>query len=592
MPYDDDGKQTTIPEFFDRPMELLERSATMNGREEPAWERTRLRVPRENGTFLIHPEPVVIAKHVGQLREQSDLPGSVNCEIPGRSLSGFRAAAQAEVIAAASEWTSRLLGRDIAAESNVPLIMTGHQPELFHPGVFAKNIATSQLASHGGGVGLNLVVDNDLMASTQIRVPVGDRENPSISTIEFDTSRAPLPWEEARVANMSLLESFANRVSEAMKPWNVDPLVTECWPTVVDNARKGFDKNQQASLAECLTTGRASLERVLGLGNLELPISQLCETNAFRSFAAHILLRAEQFCRTYNQVLSEYRQVNRIRSSSHPVPELAVQNGWCETPFWIWRADDPRRGRLFVRQAGETLELATAPESASIVHSLPLQPDASSEEATVALQQMSDAGLRLRTRALTTTLFTRLCLCDLFVHGIGGAKYDAMTDRIASRFFGVKLPDYLTLSATAWLPIGEPHSATPADVSRLRQQLRELQQNPQRHLGHEIPAAAEALVIEKASLIEQQNSTDTCVSPGENSLRNRERYRRFPEINRQLAKLTEHQQKCIREELMQIEQGLTANQVLTSREFSFCLYPPESIQRLISDLDGRLVSIK
>ena len=573
-------------------MELLERSAKMTGHEEPAWERTRIRVPRENGSLLIHPEPVVVAKHGDQLREQAELPGSASCEILGRSLIGFRSAARAEVIAAASGWTSQLLGHDIAAVSNAPLIMTGHQPELFHPGVFAKNIATSQLASHGGGVGLNLVVDNDLLASTRIRVPVGDRENPSISTIEFDTSRAPLPWEEARVANMSLLESFANRVSEAMKPWDVDPLVTECWPKVVDNARKGLDKNQQASLVECLTAGRASLERKLGLGNLELPISQLCETNAFRSFAAHILLRAEQFCQTYNQVLSEYRRVNRIRSSSHPVPELTVQNGWCETPFWIWRADDPRRGRLFVRQAGETFELATAPESSSIVHSLTLQPDASSEEATAALQQMSDAGLRLRTRALTTTLFSRLCLCDLFVHGIGGAKYDAMTDRIASRFFGVKLPDSLTLSATAWLPIGEPHSATPSDVSRLRQHLRELQQNPQRHLGAGITPEDQMLMAEKVSLIDQQNTTDMSVSPAANSLRGHERYRRFPEINRQLAGLTEHQQKLIREELSQIEQRLSANQVLTSREFSFCLYPAESIQTMINDLDSRLVSLR
>jgi hypothetical protein len=82
------------------------------------------------------------------------------------------------------------------------------------------------------------------------------------------------------------------------------------------------------------------------------------------------------------------------------------------------------------------------------------------------------------------------------------------------------------------------------------------------------------------------------VSPAANSLRGHERYRRFPEINRQLAGLTEHQQKLIREELSQIEQRLSANQVLTSREFSFCLYPAESIQTMINDLDSRLVSLR
>ena len=564
---------------------LLERSATMTGHEEPAWERTRIRVPRENGTFLIHPEPAAVVRIVEQLRDSSELPGASECRILDCALSAFRTSARNEIIDAASRWTSDLLGSSIEIPANAPLIMTGHQPELFHPGVFAKNFATSQLASRCGGVGLNLVVDNDLMASTRIRVPIGNREQPGISTIEFDTSRAPIPWEEARVADVSLLESFADRVSAAMQQWNIDPLITECWPAVVEKARQRSNTGRNASLPECLTVGRASLERDWGLGNLELPISQLCETSAFRSFAAHILLRAEQFCRVYNQVLSEYRRVNRIRSSSHPVPELELKNGWCETPFWIWDAGNPRRGRLFVRQAAEILELATAPDSSSIVHSLNLRLTASSDAAAAVMLQLSDSGLRLRTRALTTTLFTRLCLCDLFVHGIGGAKYDAMTDRIASRFFGVELPDYLTLSASAWLPIGEPHSATTTDVSRLKQMLREVQQNPQRHLGSDVPTDAQQLVAEKLNLIAQQHGDAFSAASVQMPLRGDERFRRFPEINRQLSKLTEPQQRLIRDELAQTEQNLAANQILASREFSFCLYPAESVRKMISGLD-------
>ncbi|NQV27497.1 MAG: hypothetical protein HQ518_24375 [Rhodopirellula sp.] len=571
-------------------MELLERSATMTGHEEPAWERTHIRVPRENDTFLVQPEAAVIVRHIEQLRKDSELPGSSQCRILDGALPAFRTSARSEIIAAASRWTSELLGRSVDVAVTSPLIMTGHQPELFHPGVFAKNIATSQLATRVGGIGLNLVVDNDLMANTRIRVPIGDRDNPGTSTIQFDAARAPIPWEEARVADMSLLESFAGRVAAAMRPWNIDPLVSECWPKVVDKARERLDKHQHASLAECLTVGRASLEHEWGLGNLELPISQLCETNAFRSFAAHILLRAEEFCRVYNQVLSEYRETYRLRSSSHPVPELGFQNGWCETPFWIWRADDPRRGRLFVRQVGETLELATAPESSGIVHSLTMRPDSSSDEAAAALQQLSNAGLRLRTRALTTTLFSRLCLGDVFVHGIGGAKYDAMTDRIASRFFGVSLPDYLTLSATIWLPLGDPYSVTTSDESRLRQMLRELQQNPQRHLGPHLSTDAQQLVTEKALLIAQQNSNTASTSSPEMSRQGHTRYRRFPEINRALAKLTGNQQNLIREELVQIEQHLAANRILTSREFSFCLYPAEAIQGLIAAQKSQFAS--
>lgn len=571
-------------------MEILERSATMTGQEEPAWERTRIRVPREDGTFLIHPKPAAIVRHVEQLKDHFELPSTAECRILDRPLPAYRESARSEVVARASRWTSGLLGESVAVDEMSPLIMTGHQPELFHPGVFAKNFATSQLASRNSAAGLNLVVDNDLMTNTRVRVPIGDRENPVLSTIEFDAARSPIPWEEARVADMSLLESFADRITETMRSWKVEPLVSDFWPNVVDKAKVRLDQGKDASLAECLTVGRASLERRLGGGNLELPISQLCETNAFRSFAAHILLQADQFCETYNQVLGEYRQVNRIRSSSHPVPELEVKNDWCETPFWIWEAGNPGRGRLFVRQVGETLELANAPDSSSIIYSLPLGKDSSSDDVTSAFQQMSDAGLRIRTRALTTTLFSRLCLCDLFVHGIGGAKYDAMTDRIASRFFGVRLPEYLTLSATVWLPIGKPQSATPSDASRLRQMLRELEQNPQRYLGSNISADVQSLVAEKESLIKQQQAFRRGEATAEIISSSHERYRRFPELNRELAKRAAPQRRPIQEELAQIEQQLMANQVLTSREFSFCLYPMELLREMIGQLEARLVA--
>ena len=59
--------------------------------------------------------------------------------------------------------------------------------------------------------------------------------------------------------------------------------------------------------------------------------------------------------------------------------------------------------------------------------------------------------MRLRTRALTTTLFSRFLLGDLFIHGIGGAKYDELGDEIARRFFGIEPPGFLTVSMTLWL---------------------------------------------------------------------------------------------------------------------------------------------
>ena len=44
----------------------------------------------------------------------------------------------------------------------------------------------------------------------------------------------------------------------------------------------------------------------------------------------------------------------------------------------------------------------------------------------------------LRPRALTLTLFARVCLGDFFIHGIGGGKYDEVTDAIIRDYFGIE----------------------------------------------------------------------------------------------------------------------------------------------------------
>src|SRR5207253_1004951 len=96
-----------------------------------------------------------------------------------------------------------------------------------------------------------------------------------------------------------------------------------------------------------------------------------------------------------------------------------------EAPFWIWSTDDPRRHRLFVRQRGDELVLST---HAGIEATLSITPESDAQTAVAQLLALEERGIRIRTRALITTLAARLLLGDLFLHGIGGAKYDQVTD--------------------------------------------------------------------------------------------------------------------------------------------------------------------
>ena len=51
-----------------------------------------------------------------------------------------------------------------------PLVLSGHQPELFHPGVWFKNFVISAIAKAVGGTAVNLVIDSDAARSTSVRL--------------------------------------------------------------------------------------------------------------------------------------------------------------------------------------------------------------------------------------------------------------------------------------------------------------------------------------------------------------------------------------------------------------------------------------
>jgi hypothetical protein len=54
---------------------------------------------------------------------------------------------------------------------NIPLVVVGHQPEIFHPGILAKFIAGECVAAQVGGALVHLVVDHHLGTSGTIDIP-------------------------------------------------------------------------------------------------------------------------------------------------------------------------------------------------------------------------------------------------------------------------------------------------------------------------------------------------------------------------------------------------------------------------------------
>lgn len=519
-----------------------------------------LRAPQDHGAILAQPPLSEAAGLVAENRRRLGLPAP---PLLGCSWADLRRQARLTALAVARDYLQGA-GELIPSVTNDSLFMSGHQPELFHPGVWVKNFALNGLARAHGAAPLNLVVDNDTAKSTAIHVPVAEG-GVHLATVPFDRWIAEVPFEERSVNDEALFASFPNRVADAVRGWDLKPLLPEFW----DEARR--QARRTPLLGERLVAARRALERRWGCHNLEVPASLVCRTEPFAWFACHLLTELPRFHSNYNSCLREYRKVNGIRSRAHPVPDLAMEEEWLEVPLWAWRSDRPRRQRVFARQVEAGVELRIGAEAGPM---LPLRPGGAPGPNIAAWQELERSGLKIRSRALTTTLYARLFLADLFIHGIGGAKYDELTDEIVRRFYGFEPPGYLVLTATLRLPLPS-FPAQEVDCRRLARELRDLNWNPQRHLGDDTrrDSAIEELVARKRDWIVRQPPTAT---------ERRERFQILHQLTEQLRLFLSDQEKRARQELERCQEQVQANAILQRRDFASCLFSEEELRALCS----------
>jgi hypothetical protein len=477
----------------------------------------------------------------------------------GVSWSEARRQARESAVEAALDYLHENPKADSRKPSVETLLVAGHQPELFHPGVWAKNFALCGLARAHGGTALNLVVDNDTVKTTALRLPTppeceGDR--PHVRSVLFDRWTGETPFEERQIADRSFFDTFAERAGAFLRGWHYEPMLPAFWTEVRRQAER------TSILGECFAAARRTFERAWGGDNLEVPLSAVCRNEPFAWFAGDMLTHLPRFHSLYNSSVADYRRRHGIRSRNHPVPNLAVDGDWLEAPLWGWRAGAARRGRLFARTRADHIELRIGDEShlrlgvdrRALVHDW---------------RALEAQGFRLRSRALTTTLYARLFLADLFLHGIGGGKYDELTDELIRRYYECEPPDYLVLSATRWLPL--PRAAVSTDDRRrLIRELRDVHYNPQRHLDE---ATARDNLVElatrKQAWIERQPAS---------AAERRERFRVLRALTDELRRPLGEREEQLRRELALCERHLRANAVLQRRDYSFCLFPADSLR--------------
>lgn len=431
------------------------------------------------------------------------------------------------------------------------VVATGHQPVIYHPGILFKEMVVNALMKRGGFLGLNLVVDSDL-PKPDILIP-GKRDGRlSFEKIELFGGRKDLALEEVSPPNRDRLNQKLSWIREKVKGL-VHQENLETFSIYVAAANKALSSSN--NLAWFLTISSRLFKERLGFNHQDVFLSTICQIPAFVYFFSLILSSPKYFASTYNRILSEYRRERRIKSSLIPFPDLRIEGNIIELPFWIWEAKK-KRSTLYLRLDGEKVYLCQG-----------LNVSQKGVDSLAKIVEEGLKGYKLRPKALMLTLFARLFLCDLWIHGVGGARYERINDRIASDFFSIALPEYAVASANLHLDFN-----LDTEIRGLKDRVRMMKFHPERFLR----------ASNKETIFLLQSKRELL---GKIKIKNGEDKK---ELSKQLRAINEKLKGKMAQEIQGIERSIFEKEKLLEianyREYPFFLFPLADLKSLSDNL--------
>jgi hypothetical protein len=191
---------------------------------------------------------------------------------------------------------------------------------------------------------------------------------------------------------------------------------------------------------------------------------------------------------------------------------------------------------------------------------------------------MEEHRLRLRPRALVTTLVARMVVADVFVHGVGGAAYDVLTDDVVRRLTGCDPPRHAVVTGTLRLPVdgvfpGFAAEDPAAELAAVHHALRDLEFHPERHLAPHVSEDEEVreLVARKRRWI------DTHPTP---ALAKR-RCREIRAVNDQLQPRVQAERHRLLHRAGPLAAAVRARKVLSSRECPWCFFSENALKSFL-----------
>lgn len=354
-----------------------------------------------------------------------------------------------------------------------PLVMTGHQPTLFHPGITFKYLITEQSAAVSDAIGLSVIIDTDQGDAGRFPAP------------EFRTNYAEsLPPAEfpSGISEYSVCESDGLFLRQKLKSPDVlremaDDLETRL---AAGGCTAAAESSAAALRRLALLGGRPAVDaltafrRAFGIGRrlLEIPLSGLMCLTSVCSVVGDLLSDPVALADTYNSCLEQYRRDHAIRNDANPFPSLARSDERHALPFWVIRDDAPERSVLWFDSRRNQFTDDRSREVFGL---------AESPAISASLQSLAASGVQIIPRGAMITALMRTLFSDLFVHGTGGGNYDRFTDQFIREWWGVTPPPFAVASASVYLFHSRREQLQ--RLNRIAEELRDMQFNPDRFFG-------------------------------------------------------------------------------------------------------------
>lgn len=282
-----------------------------------------------------------------------------------------------------------------------PVIMSGHQAEFWHPGIFAKYVATGAAARAIGGAPAWVMVDQDTNTPGNVRYPVHD-DGGALRARAWDA----LPRAGALAeTNVPLCRVPAEGPADAPAAGPESRPALDAISTALRTHASASSVAEQVTLA---------LDDILGQVARTIP-------TILASRLASTALFVELLDRMRRDPLACVRAYNAA-ARAHPGAgmKLLLEGEDAELPLWVMPGltTDPKpRRRATVRALADAAPGSLAP------------------------------------RALFMTGLLRYAGCDLFVHGLGGGVYDPITEAWFRSWLGAELAPAAVVTATLTLPL-------------------------------------------------------------------------------------------------------------------------------------------